>query len=110
MIKYFDSHETGDVLSRVTNDIDTIAQNMNQSFATLVSSITIFLGSILMMFITNWIMALTAIIASLIGFGVMGLFMGMFDLTATGITSDNLVSRTLDNNNDGIAVVIEKYL
>ena len=75
-LKYFDTHETGDVLSRVTNDIDTIAQNMNQSLATLVSSITIFIGSLFMMFITNWIMALTAIISSLIGFGFMGLILG----------------------------------
>ena len=75
-LKYFDNHETGDVLSRVTNDIDTIGHNMNQSFATLVSSITIFLGSILMMFITNWIMALTAIISSIVGFALMGLILG----------------------------------
>ena len=52
-LKYFDSHETGDVLSRVTNDVDTIAQNMNQSLVSLVTSITLFLGSIIMMFITN---------------------------------------------------------
>jgi len=75
-LKYFDTHETGDVLSRVTNDIDTIAQNMNQSFATLVSSITLFIGSILMMFITNYIMAITAIISSIIGFSLMGLILG----------------------------------
>ena len=75
-LKYFDSHETGDVLSRITNDIDTIAQNMNQSFATLVASITLFLGSLFMMFITNWIMALTAIISSIVGFGFMGLILG----------------------------------
>ena len=75
-LKYFDTHETGDVLSRITNDIDTIAQNMNQSFATLVASITLFLGSLFMMFITNWIMALTAIISSIIGFSLMGLILG----------------------------------
>lgn len=70
-LKYFDVHETGDVLSRVTNDIDTIAQNMNQSFATLVTSVTLFLGSIIMMFVTNWIMAITAIVASILGFSLM---------------------------------------
>ena len=74
-LKYFDTHETGDVLSRVTNDVDTIAHNMNNSLATLVTSITLFIGSIIMMFITNWIMALTAIISSLIGFGLMGLIL-----------------------------------
>ena len=75
-LKYFDNHETGDVLSRVTNDVDTIAMNMNQSLTTLVTSITLFLGSIIMMFITNWIMAITAIVASTIGFGLMGLILG----------------------------------
>ena len=67
-LKYFDKHQTGDILSRVTNDVDTIAQSMNQSLATLVSSITLFVGTIIMMFYTNWIMALTAIISSSIGF------------------------------------------
>ena len=67
-LKYFDKHQTGDILSRVTNDVDTIAQSMNQSLATLVSSITLFVGTIIMMFYTNWVMAITAIISSSIGF------------------------------------------
>ena len=67
-LKYFDKHQSGDILSRVTNDIDTIAQSMNQSLGMLVNSVTLFLGSIVMMFYTNWIMALTAIGASLLGF------------------------------------------
>ena len=67
-LKYFDKHQVGDILSRITNDVDMIAQSMNQSLASLVSSITLFLGSIIMMFITNWILALTAILSSLIGF------------------------------------------
>ena len=71
-LKYFDKHQSGDILSRVTNDIDTIAQSMNQSLGMLVNSVTLFLGSIVMMFYTNWIMALTAIGASLLG------FIGMF--------------------------------
>lgn len=70
-LKYFDTHETGDVLSRVTNDVDTVAQNLNNSLATLVSSITLFIGSIIMMFATNWIMALTAILSSILGFVMM---------------------------------------
>lgn len=69
-LKYFDKNQTGDILSRVTNDVDTIAQSMNQSLSSLVSAITLLLGTILMMFITNWIMALTAISASLIGFAI----------------------------------------
>lgn len=67
-LRYFDKNSTGDILSRVTNDVDTIAQTMNQSLATLVTSITLFLGTIIMMFYTNWIMAITAIVSSLIGF------------------------------------------
>ncbi len=67
-LRYFDSHETGDILSRVTNDVDSIGTNMHQSLGTLVSSVTLFLGSIVMMFITNYIMALTAILSSIIGF------------------------------------------
>ncbi len=75
-LKYFDKNTTGDILSRVTNDVDTIAQNMNQSLATLVSSVTMFFGTIIMMFYTNWIMALTAIISSLVGFSLMFLILG----------------------------------
>ena len=69
-LKYFDKNQTGDILSRVTNDVDTIAQSMNQSLSSLVSAVTLLLGTIIMMFITNWIMALTAISASIIGFSL----------------------------------------
>lgn len=75
-LKYFDNHETGDVLSRVTNDVDTMAMNLNQSLGGLVSNITLFIGSIIMMFITNPIMALTGIIASFVGFLFMFLILG----------------------------------
>ena len=70
-LRYFDNHETGDILSRITNDVDQIAMNMNQSLGSLVSSVTLFIGSIMMMFYTNWIMALTAILSSLLGFVLM---------------------------------------
>lgn len=72
-LKYFDKHVIGDILSRVTNDVDTIAQSMNQSLSTLVSAITLFVGTIIMMFVTNSIMAITAILASLFGFVFMSL-------------------------------------
>lgn len=75
-LKYFDNNSIGDILSRVTNDVDMIAQTMNQSLATLVSSTTLFLGTIIMMFYTNWIMALTAILSSFIGFIFMFLVLG----------------------------------
>ena len=71
-LSYFDKNETGDILSRITNDVDTIAQSMNQSLSTLVTSTTLFIGSIIMMFYTNWIMAITAIVSSLFGFMFMG--------------------------------------
>lgn len=67
-LKYFDLHAVGDTLSRVTNDVDTIAQSMNQSLSTLVSSITLLLGTIIMMFVTNHILAITAIVSSVLGF------------------------------------------
>lgn len=72
-LKYFDKHVIGDILSRVTNDVDTIAQSMNQSLSTLVSAITLFVGTIIMMFVTNSVMAITAILASLFGFVFMAL-------------------------------------
>ena len=72
-LKYFDNHQNGDIMSRVTNDVDQIAQSMNQSLATLVTSITLLIGSLLMMFTTNVTMALTAIISSLFGFIFMAL-------------------------------------
>ena len=70
-LKYFDSTSVGDVLSRVTNDVDTIGTTMNMSFSTLVTSITLFVGSLFMMLITNVVMALTAVVSSVIGFVLM---------------------------------------
>lgn len=70
-LKYFDRHSYGDILSRVTNDVDTIGQTLNNSIGNLVSAVTLFLGSLLMMFITNWIMALTAVGTTIIGFVIM---------------------------------------
>ena len=67
-LSYFDDNQTGDVLSRVTNDVDNIAQATNQSATTLISSIILIFGSIIMMFYTNWILAISAILSSIIGF------------------------------------------
>ena len=75
-LKYFDSHSFGDTLSRVTNDVDMITQSLNMSVGTLISSAATLVGCIVMMFVTEWRMALTAIAASLIGFIGMGLIMG----------------------------------
>ena len=70
-LKYFDSVAYGDVLSRVTNDVDMIGQTLNQSIGNLVSAVSLFIGSLIMMFKTDWIMALSAIISSIIGFALM---------------------------------------
>jgi len=70
-LSYFNKISTGDVLSRVTNDVDMIAQTLNQSVTQLVSAITMFLGVLIMMFVTNWIMAFTAIATTVIGFSFM---------------------------------------
>ena len=74
-LKYFDNNQVGDILSRVTNDVDTIGQSFNQSLSNMVMSITLLIGSLIMMFKTDWIMALTAIFSSIIGFAFMGIIL-----------------------------------
>ena len=74
-LKYFDKVSYGDVLSRVTNDVDAIGQAMNQSIGTLVTAVTMLAGSLVMMFYNSWILALTAIFSSLFGFVFMALIM-----------------------------------
>ncbi len=74
-LKYFDRVSYGDVLSRVTNDVDTIGQTLNQSIGTLVTSVTMFIGSLIMMFYNNWILALTAVGSSIFGFVLMMVIM-----------------------------------
>ncbi|MCL2244927.1 MAG: ABC transporter ATP-binding protein/permease [Treponema sp.] len=71
-LKYFDKTSFGDVLSRVTNDVDAVGVTLNQSIGGLVTSITMIAGSVVMMFYNNWIMALTAIVTSAFGFAFMG--------------------------------------
>ena len=74
-LKFLDGHSHGDILSRVTNDVDTISQSLNNSVASLVTSLAMLFGCTIMMFLTNWIMALSAIVSALIGFSVMGVIM-----------------------------------
>lgn len=75
-LRYYDTHSYGDILSRVTNDVDTISTSLNQSLGTLVGATTLFIGSIIMMFYTSWILALTGILSSLIGFVFMFIILG----------------------------------
>ncbi len=74
-LRYFDSHNYGDTLSRITNDVDMISQSLNMSIGTLVSAAATLIGCLIMMFVTEWRMALTAIVASLIGFAGMSVIM-----------------------------------
>lgn len=67
-LKYFDTHNIGDTLSRVTNDVDTIGQTLNQSFSTLISSVIMLFGVLIAMFVTSWQLALTAIVSVPISF------------------------------------------
>lgn len=75
-LKYFDTTSYGDILSRVVNDVDTIGQTMRQSISGFISNVTLLVGCIIMMFYTNFIMAITAIISSLIGFCFMIFILG----------------------------------
>lgn len=67
-LRFFDKHQTGDTLSRVTNDVDLIAQTLTQSLSTLIAAIALFFGVVIMMFVTNGVMAITAVISGSIGF------------------------------------------
>ena len=74
-LKYFDKTSYGDVISRVTNDVDAIGQTLNQSLDNLIKSITTFVGALIMMFMNSWILALVAVSSTFIGFGLMMVIM-----------------------------------
>ena len=74
-LQYFDSHEQGDTLSRVTNDVDLMTRSFNQSLVQMVSSIVLLMGSIFMMFKTDWHLALTAILSVFGGFALSSIIM-----------------------------------
>lgn len=74
-LRYFDSTSIGDVLSRVTNDVDAIGQTLNQSIGTLITSVTMLIGALIMMVYNNWILALTAVGACIFGFACMMIIM-----------------------------------
>lgn len=61
-LSYFDKHSSGDILSRVTNDIDTIAQSLNQSLSTLISNVVTLVGIFIMMLTISWQMTLIAVV------------------------------------------------
>ena len=74
-LQYFDTHLYGDTLSRVTNDVDIIGQTLSQSVSSLFSNIILFVGVTIAMFVTQWIMAFTVIVATFIGFSIMLIFL-----------------------------------
>ncbi len=74
-LNYFDTTTKGDLLSRVTNDVDIIAQTLGSSIANLTSALALFIGTIYKMFETNWILALVTIGTSLVGFLCMGVIL-----------------------------------
>lgn len=74
-LKYLDSVPYGDTLSVMTNDIDNIGQSLNNSITSFISNIVLLLGCIIMMFVTNAIMAATAMVSTLIGFIIMTVIM-----------------------------------
>ena len=73
---FYNKTTTGDVLSRVTNDVDTIGQSLNSSIGTLITAVIMLFGSLIMMLVTNAVMTATAIGASLIGFMIMSTIAG----------------------------------
>ena len=74
-LKYFDKVSYGDVLSRITNDVDAIGQTLGQSVGSLITSVTLFVGALIMMFYNNVIMTVCAIVSSLVGLLIMGVIM-----------------------------------
>ena len=75
-LSYFNFHEVGDVLSRVTNDVDTVSSSLANSLATLVTSVAQFVGCLVMMLITNWVMAGTSILSTLMALVLMLVIVG----------------------------------
>ena len=73
---YFDSHSQGDTLSRVTNDVDTVGQSLNQSLGTVISSSLLLVAVLFMMFYNNVVLSFVTIGSVLIGFAFVALIMG----------------------------------
>ncbi len=74
-LKYFDTTTRGDILSRVTNDVDIISQTFASTISNLVNAITLFFGVLIMMFTVNWILALVTIGTSILGFVLMSIIL-----------------------------------
>ncbi|MGH2106831.1 ABC transporter ATP-binding protein [Aerococcus urinaeequi] len=75
-LRYFDSHSHGDTLSRVTNDLDLVGQSLNQTMPSFIPSVTLLLGTLVMMFYNNAILTLVALVSVVIGFAGIVLILG----------------------------------
>ena len=73
--KFFNNHAQGDVLSLITNDVSTLQQGLTNSLPTIISAATQFIGCLIMMFITEWRLALSALLITLLGMAAMMLIM-----------------------------------
>ncbi len=87
-LRYFDKARTGDVLSRVTNDIDTFGSAMGESIGMFVSSVVLLIGSVFMMAITNITMAVAAVASALVGF--------VFMIVIVKVSQKHFVKRQVD--------------
>ena len=72
-LKYFDTKTHGEVLSRVTNDVDTVSQTLNQSMSQIITSATTLIGVLIMMFSINWIMTLVALLIVPVSLGLISI-------------------------------------
>ncbi|MEI6266386.1 MAG: ABC transporter ATP-binding protein [bacterium] len=72
-LRYFDTKSFGDVLSRVTNDVDTIGQTLNQSMTQIITSITMIIGILIMMLSISWQLTLVALVTIPLSFITIGL-------------------------------------
>ncbi|MDY5603615.1 MAG: ABC transporter ATP-binding protein [Lactobacillus delbrueckii] len=74
-LSFFDKHASGDILSRITNDVDTIAQSLNQSMAQIITSTVTVVGVVIMMFTISWQLTLIALAILPVTFGILGMVM-----------------------------------
>ncbi len=75
-LKYFDTTSHGEVLSRITNDVDTVSQTLNQSLSQIVTSVTTLIGVFIMMLTISWVMTLVALVMIPLSFGIIALVIG----------------------------------
>lgn len=99
-LKYFDTTTRGDLLSRLTNDVDTISQTLDSTISNLVNALTLFIGVLVMMFSVNWILALVTIGTSVLGFVFISIIVG---------TSQKYFNRRQENLGDMNGQIEEVY-